>query len=334
MEISGGFMKKFKILCTGGSGFIGTHLVDLLVEEGIECANIDIQRPKKIEHKPFWRYCNILDLKKLQSIFREFQPTHVVHLAARARTDGKSLDDFQDNTEGTANVLAAVKNTPSVSRFIVTSTQHVRKPGSRLPENDVDFVPYGLYGQSKVITEQLTRQVALNCIWTIIRPTTVWGPWHPFMVDGLWRIMKKGYYLHPSGRSIVRSYGYVKNVVWQIMQILQSSSCAVDKKVFYLGEEPIRQIDWLNAFSRALINRNVRIVPRFAMRALALVGDGLNLLGIDFPMQTPRYLNMITDNFVPITPTYNAFGKPPYSIDEGIAQTIAWLKNHDSFWMN
>ena len=93
--------------------------------------------------------------------------------------EGKSLNDFRDNTIGTANVLEAIRKTPTISRVVITSSQHVRKPGSGLPQNDEDFAPHGLYGESKKITEQLTRWAGLPCIWTIIRPTTVWGPWHP-----------------------------------------------------------------------------------------------------------------------------------------------------------
>ncbi|MGB7116268.1 MAG: NAD(P)-dependent oxidoreductase, partial [Anaerolineales bacterium] len=177
----------------------------------------------------------MLDLDNLQDEFHKYKPTHVIHLAARASMEGESLDDFRENTDGSANVIKVVKATTSVNRIVVTSTQHVRKPGSGMPLNDEDFDPLMLYGQSKVITEQLTRNAGLDCNWTIIRPTNVWGPWHPHLGHGLWSLMKKGLYFHPSEKPVIRSYGYVRNVVWQIEKILGAPPVLVDQKVYYVG---------------------------------------------------------------------------------------------------
>lgn len=325
-------MTDMKVACTGGSGFIGTHLVDSFLDRRIEFVNLDIKPPLKSEHYGYWQRCDILDLEKLKAILSRFRSTHVVHLAARASLEGKALDDFRENTEGTANVLTAIKCTPSVSRVIVTSTQHVRRPGSGFPKDDEEFGPYGLYGQSKVDTEKLTRSSDLSCVWTIIRPTTVWGPWHPHLSHSLLYFMKKGWYLHPAGDKVVRSYGYVGNVVWQIGKLLQASSAIVDRRVYYVGEVPSKQIDWLNAFSRALNGRDVRVVPRRFIRLLAFIGDGLAMMGIKFPMYTSRFRNLTTNNIVPVEPIIKAFGKPPYSLDDGIQRTLQWLRSQGGIW--
>lgn len=315
-----------RLLCTGGSGFIGTHLADSFLSRGGDFINIDVATPKKETQAKYWAACNILDVRRLRSIFREFQPECVVHLAARASTEGKTLEDFRDNTTGTANVLEAIKNTPSISRVVITSSQHVRKPGSGLPKSDNDYVPHGLYGESKVITEELTRHADLTCIWTIIRPTTVWGPWHPFLPGGLWRWMRSGMYVHPHNDRVVRGYGYVKNVVWQIERILEAEGSLVDKKVYYVGEELMSQIDWINAFSKALCGRSVREVPAESLHFLALIGDALRLVGSNFPMDGARYFNLTTTNPVPMDFIIDAFGKPPYSLEMGIRETVKWLE--------
>jgi nucleoside-diphosphate-sugar epimerase len=321
-----------KVLCTGGSGFIGTHLMDSLHAKGVELLNIDIAKPKKQDHDAFWRECNILDLDHLRKVFKEFQPTHLVHLAARATTEGKSLDDFRDNTIGTSNVLEAVKETPSISRVIITSSQHVRKPGSGLPLHDEDFAPHGLYGESKVITEQLTRSAGLSCAWTIIRPTTIWGPWHPFLPDGLWAMIKRGIYFHPKNDPVIRSYGYVKNAVWQIEEILGAPSELINHKVYYVGDSPTKQLNWINAFSIALTSHNVTQVPKEWIKLLARIGDGLSSIGIKFPMNTPRYFNLTTTNPVPTDKIIKQFGAPPYSLENGIVETILWLRNRGGIW--
>lgn len=314
-----------KILITGGSGFIGTHLIDRLLESGNHFINLDIHTPKKPEHTVFWRNCNILNAKNLNNIFQEFKPTHIIHLAARATTDGKSLADYPDNTTGTKNVLDAIQGIPSIQRVVITSSQHVRKPGSGLPKQDDDYVPHGPYGESKVVTEQLTRGANLPCEWVIIRPTTIWGPYHPFLPSGLWRLMSKGLYFHPKNDPVVRSYGYVKNTAWLIAKLLEAPTGLVHQRTLYIGDEPIRQDQWIDAFSLALVGRPATKVPQSAIRLLARVGDYLNSLGISFPMNSDRFFNLTTTNPVQIAPVIKQLGQQPYALQQGIKETVNWL---------
>lgn len=317
-----------RVLCTGGSGFIGFHFCMRLIEQNIMFLNLDIKSPLVEEHKEAWSTCDILDDEKVLNIFHTFKPTYVVHLAARTSMEGESLNDYRENTIGTENVLEAIRKTPSVERVVVTSSQHVRKPGSGLPQYDEDFNPHGFYGESKVKTERLTRSADLDCVWTIIRPTNVWGPWHPFLADGLWRLMKKGLYVHPKDDPVIRSYGYVKNVVWQIGQILKARASVVNKKTMYIGEAPIKQRDWINAFSIAFNNHKVYTLPKSLIQALAWVGDLLRFAGFSFPMYSERFFNLTTSNPVPTDETIDLFGQPPYSLGDGVKATVAWLEKY------
>jgi nucleoside-diphosphate-sugar epimerase len=166
------------------------------------------------------------------SKFEKFQPTHVVHLAARTDTLSNSLDDYRVNTEGTTNILRCVQMIPNLQRIIITSSQFVFAPPG-LPKSDEDYNPIGAYGMSKSISEKSTKAAGLHCVWTIIRPTNVWGPWHPRYPKEFWLVLKKGLYFHPGGKPAIRSYGYVKNVVYQMMGILDASPSLVDKRVYY-----------------------------------------------------------------------------------------------------
>lgn len=318
-------MNNRKILITGASGFIGTHLVDLLINNGVEFINLDIQKPKKEEHNPFWFNCNILDFHAMDKKFSDFSPNIIIHLAAKATMNGKSIHDFKDNTDGTENVIRCIKKNKKISKVLITSSQHVRKPGSGLPKNDEDYVPHGFYGESKVITERLTRLAKLDCTWSIIRPTTIWGPYHPTLPYGLWKIMKSGLYFHPNNDQVIRSYGYVKNVVWQIIRLLEADSKIVNQKVFYVGDKVIPQIDWINAFSNALSKRNVIQVPSEMIKILSLIGDIFQIFRFNFPMNSQRYFNLTTTNPVPLEPIFELFGDPPFNFKEGLIDTVNWL---------
>lgn len=104
-----------KVLITGGSGFIGTNLVEYYLEKDIAFLNIDWNPPLNPAHTAHWHECDIMDKAALQEIFSSYKPTVVIHLAARTDTDIYELDgdlsEYVQNTEGTINVLNCIKNT-------------------------------------------------------------------------------------------------------------------------------------------------------------------------------------------------------------------------------
>lgn len=313
-----------RILVTGGSGFIGTSLIDILLERNIQVINLDIKPPSKNTHEVYWQICDILDLDLTMSIFKKFQPTYVVHLAARTDTISSNLDDYKVNTNGTANILECIKVASDVQRIIITSSQFVYGPPG-IPKSDEDYNPLGAYGTSKMISEKLTRSAGLSCIWTIVRPTNIWGPWHPRYPREFWLVLKKRVYVHPGGRPAIRSYGYVRNVVVQILKVLDAPPTIVNKKVYYLGDPPISLLDWVNGFSLAITGKSVRTIPRWLFKTLAMVGSILGVFGVHFPIQLSRYRSMTEDYFSPMEPTFANFGSPPCTLEDGIKETVNWL---------
>jgi nucleoside-diphosphate-sugar epimerase len=320
-------MKASKILITGGSGFIGTNLINDLENLQVEILNIDKDPPHMVSQRAFWKQGNIMNYDQLAEIFERFQPTHVIHLAARTDTDSNILSDYDENVFGTKNILNIVSKTPSVERLIITSTQFVNQYNG-VPKNDLDFAPHTTYGESKVINEQDTRSKNLSCTWTIIRPTNIWGPWHKRYPYEFWKILADNKYIHPGKMNITRSYGYVGNVTWQISRILNAPDVVVNKKVFYVGDHPIKLYDWANGFALAQTGKNVRIVPPIVVKTLALAGEALKLLKIKFPITLSRYKSMTTSNAIPMTAVHMAFGTPPYSLQQGIEVTVYWMKTY------
>ncbi|MDJ1484987.1 NAD(P)-dependent oxidoreductase [Cytophagaceae bacterium YF14B1] len=319
-------MTNTKLLVTGGSGFIGTNLITYCLKHGIDVINVDWNPPLDVSHKPHWINCDILDQDALQKVFSDYQPTHVVHLAARADTDEQQdMAAYLQNTEGTRHVLECVKNTPSIERLIVTSTQFVCQPGY-YPQHDEDYNPVNLYGMTKILTEQFTRHASLSCSWTIIRPTTIWGPWSLRYRDVFFKTLKSGLYFHPSKENVIRSYGYVNNVVFQIMQILTLEEEKVNGKVFYVGDEPFELKEWVNTVSQVLTGKKVNIIPTGLVKTMASIGDILTAFKIRFPITSGRFRSMTSSYVTPMDDTINVLGKAPYSIQQGVEETINWYK--------
>jgi nucleoside-diphosphate-sugar epimerase len=319
-----------RILITGGSGFIGTNAIEALSNDADAILNYSVHPPLNPDQAPYWHAGNILDPGVTTAVFREFQPDRVLHLAARAECDENTTveEGYRANTEGTRNVLAAIRATPSVQRAIITSSQFVCAPG-RLPKTDTDYFPETVYGESKVVTEQLTREADLPCCWTIIRPTNIWGPWHMRYRREFWRVVERGLYVHPGRQPVIRCYGYVKNVFHQMRRIFAADVGLVRGKTLYVGDRPINLLDWTDGFSRALTGRKARVVPRPLMRALALAGDiPTTLTAKPFLINSSRYRSMITNYETPMEPTFELLGENPYSLEAGIAETVRWLGSH------
>lgn len=110
-----------RIFVTGGSGFIGTNLVAELLRRGDPVLNFDSSAPRCDEQAGLWRQGDLLDAEALRQAMRDFVPEAVFHLAARADCDENTTVEkgYRANTDGTANVLAAIKATPSVKRAII-----------------------------------------------------------------------------------------------------------------------------------------------------------------------------------------------------------------------
>lgn len=321
--------RQSRWLVTGASGFIGTNLMAELLRRQAVVQNLDAQAPLDVVQLPFWRQVDLLNAAEIRAAFIGWQPTHVVHLAARTECDECTTVEagYRVNTEGTANVLEAIRQTPSVERVIITSSQYVCGP-EHFPKDMQDYGPHTVYGQSKVITEQLTRRAELPCIWSLIRPTNIWGPWHLRYRQEAWAVIRKGFYLHPAGKPVVRCYGYVGNIVHYIYKIMTIAPELVQAQTFYLGDPPMDIFVWANAFSLGLRGRTARRVPRPLLRAIGGVGDALNRCGFKFPLTSSRYRSMTSDYLCPMDNTYTVLGPPPITLQQGVDETLVWLKQY------
>jgi GlcNAc-P-P-Und epimerase len=317
-----------RLLFTGASGFIGVNAVAHFSKRTL-LINLDIQAPLDDAQHVFWRKLDIMDFPALRAALTSFSPTHVVHMAARTEcVENVSVEEgYAVNTVGTQNVLNAVGECNSVQRLVVVSSQYVCGPG-RLPRHDTDFFPHTVYGQSKAVSELLTRKSALPCQWVIVRPTNVWGPWHLRYRREAWHVIGKGFYLHPGGDPVVRSYAYVGNVVWQIDNILQAATSAVNEQVFYLGDAPVDIYQWSDAFSMALRGQHAHRVPRSILRALGLFGSLAASLGISFPLTSRRFRSMTQNYPTPMKKTLDTFGPPPFTLNQGVSETVKWLTSY------
>ena len=322
-----------RVLITGGSGFIGTNLVERFINRGDEILNIDIQPPRNSAHRKYWEDVDILDMPRLIESISSFSPDVVIHMAARTDLAGEAPEDYLANTEGVSNVILALEPAKNLRLVIFASSMLVCRIGYR-PTVEDDYAPSTAYGVSKVEGEQRVRTEARGKFpWIILRPTSIWGPWFGAPYRDFFTIVKHGRYIHPLGRRIRRNYGFVLNSVYQIEQLIEAGGAGLLKRTIYLADyEPIELKDWACRIQRAFGAPTIREVPLGLLRLGAKLGDLLKGCGIKgFPLTSFRLNNLLTDCLLDTTPLKNNIGPLPFDLSTGVEITCSWISsNQDS----
>lgn len=318
-----------RVLVTGSAGFIGRHLVRHLICSGYDVHGLDRVKSGWCHQRYAESTGDLCDGAWLAGVVREVDPAAILHLAARTDLDEtRHLAGYAANTEGVSNLIAAVASSPSVRRVICTSSQLVCRIGY-LPTHDEDYRPTTLYGASKVETEQRWRRAdGAGRSWCIVRPTTIWGPgMNPHYLT-FFSLLRDGRYFHVSGGPIAKSYGYVGNTVHQYQKLLEAPHGAIHRRTFYLADHPpISLQEWAEAFRVSFDAPKIRTLPRSIAQVLAVVGDGVQAIGVRrFPFTSFRLSNVVTPSVVDLSSTVEVCGLPPVPLEAGVSMTTAWLR--------
>lgn len=317
-----------KILVTGASGFIGTNLLEDLIEKGYEVLNIDCQNPKIKERENLWKKINIVDYASFEKAVLDFAPDYIVHLAARTDLDGKTLEDYAANTVGVENLMKIVHKLPDLKKVMIASSKFVTRNGYQI-KNQHDYCPHTKYGESKVETERRVWADQPQCDWCIIRPTSIWGPWFGVPYRNFFDMVMRRMYFHIGHIKCHKTYGYIGNAIYQIEQLLFNPTPDEENKVFYIGDEPAYEInEWADEIANEL-GFKVPTMPVWFVKCLAKFGDFVGLFGVHFPMQSFRFGNMTNDGTNDMSNTYVIAPEMPYSRLEGTKATIEWIRKYE-----
>jgi nucleoside-diphosphate-sugar epimerase len=278
-------------------------------------------------HRDIWRRVDLLDRRGLMREVAAFEPTHVLHLGARTDLVGGSAADYAANTIGVEHLLDSLTRTPCMQRALLASSRLVCEIGYR-PRTDTDYRPTTAYGASKVEGERIVRQRSdVGFPWTIVRPTSIWGPWFGVPYRGFFEAVIAGRYVHPSGRRIRKSFGFVGNTVHQLESLLTANAGAVDRGTFYLADyPPLEVLDWAESIKAQVSDRRVRQAPLPLLRAAARLGDALSAVGWKAPPLTSfRLNNLLTEMVFDLDPLRELVGMPPFDLYHGVRETLTWL---------
>jgi len=223
-----------KILVTGSAGFIGSHLVDNLLNKGHTVYGIDdlsggyLENISTIAKKTFFKI-NLRNKNKTADFISTIKPKIIYHLAASAR-EGLSQFSPIEHTENNYNaylnlLIPAINN--KVKRIVLCSSMAVygdQKPPfyETMPRKPVD-----IYGVAKTAMEEATEIMAdvYKFEYVILRPHNVYGPRQnladPYrnvvaiFINSLLR--KKPFYIYGDGEQ-KRAFSYIDDIIPPIVK--------------------------------------------------------------------------------------------------------------------
>lgn len=261
-----------KIMVTGGAGFIGSHIVDRLIEKGnnvIIIDNLSTGLKENINPKAIFYEADITDNKSLNKIFEKEKPNKVIHAAAQIKVEA-SIDnpvlDAQTNIMGGLNVLECCRKF-KVKKivYLCTGGALYGNPEYVPVDEKHPIRPVSPYGLSKYVLEQYFYQYHMHFKINFIslRFSNVYGPRDitesnhviPLFIHNL--LNKNEPYITGDG-SQGRDFIYVGDVV----DAVELSMDANPRDLFLnIGTEKVISINEL--FSELISILKMRIKPRY-----------------------------------------------------------------------
>jgi UDP-glucuronate 4-epimerase len=317
-----------RVLITGTAGFIGYHLANRLLSDGLEVAGLDnfndyySVRLKRDRHARLAAQArfhghegDLCDLEGLRRLCADFQPECVVNLAAQAGVRHSLVDPFvyqRSNVEGFLNVLECCRHARPQPRLIYASTSSVYGAGKTLPfsEDQRTDAPLSLYAATKQANELMAHSYShlfgLQCIG--LRFFTVYGPWgRPDMAMWLFAdAMRQGRPIQLFNRGeMYRDFTYVDDIVAGVAGCIRSATLpACD--VYNIG----------NHRSERLMD-----VVQIIARELGIASPKVELL----PMQGGD----VPATYASVEKLRNAIGyEPTTPIEVGVPKFVAWFKEY------
>jgi UDP-glucuronate 4-epimerase len=307
-----------RILITGAAGFIGTHLMASLIDDGFDVVGIDnfndfydpnLKKVRVISHGHHVFPVDLKNFDELDRAFSVIKPDMVMHLAARANVRdsfGREVMYHQDNIDATQNLIQVCKMY-DVNKVIYASTSSVYG-GTPIPptgwtEDEVTGHQLNAYAYTKYINE---CQFRISGLYNVgLRFFTVYGPWgRPDMA------------LFQFTDAIVKgepieayNYGKMKRDFTYIGDIVQGIKLAMfsdteNNEIYNIGRgKQVELMHFIDCISNELGREaDVVLAPRHPADTLETWSDTTKLRGLGY--------------------------QPIVNIEEGVAAFVRWYKEY------
>ena len=310
-----------RIVITGASGFIGSHLVPALVGAGFEISCI-LEPGAENPFVGVQTYsADICTTRGLSEALTGAKA--VVHLAARnhvlKETAKDPLSEYRRvNVEGTRNVIRAARE-QGVGLFVhLSSIKAVGEGTGEILDETAPCLPSTPYGISKLESEEVVRAEADGTGMTVVifRLPMVYGPGNKGNLPRMIRWADRGLPFPLVQPDNLRSMVYVGNVVAGVLVVLESLWSRKATQGTYIVKD---ESDYSTRMIYSSICRELGKASRF----------------IPLPAVLGRFAGAISEDFRKVTSSFRVSSAkireeigfvPPFSAEEGSARTVEWYK--------
>ncbi|MPS72098.1 MAG: NAD(P)-dependent oxidoreductase [Chryseobacterium sp.] len=315
----------------GGSGFIGTHLVNLISEKypNSTIYNLDI---KENNHsgKSVFIYCDVIE--KIDIKVSVYPEDIIFNFAAVHTTPGHPDHEyFETNIKGAENVTAFAEK-HNIKKLLFTSSIAPYGASEEIKTEITLPMPNTPYGISKLVAEKI------HMIWqikkdterqlTIVRPGVVFGKGENGNFTRLYWGIKKHRFFYPGRKDTIKASIYVKELVNFMLYRIEMDKA--DVEIYNCTYEPAFTIEEIsNAMMKATgMKRTIYKIPggtlKFAAGVIGVLG------GRSFGIHPDRVKKLMISTNISGKKLKDSGYKFQYSFDEALKD---WYKDNDNLYL-
>jgi len=324
-----------KVLVTGATGFIGSHVADKLLAKGyyVRCIARKTSNLRWLDGKNFEIVEASLD--NPESLIKAVEGVdYVYHVAGL--TFARNYEEFlKGNRDATANLISVVeKHAPNIKRFLFVSSQTVAGPAKSLYEPVDETTPRNpitSYGRSKKEAEDVVLSYKDKIPFTIVRAPAVYGPRDTAIYD-IFRTVKMGLGTMVGFRDKYISLIHSEDLSRGIIEAAESEKTK-DEIYFVSSEEFYTWKQLINIIAEKMNKKFVLKIrlPHFIVLTVAAISEFLGKFSDKPPVfNYEKGIDFIQDYWICSTEKAKRdFGyRQMMSIEDGMQNTIEWYKQN------
>lgn len=319
------FWKNRTAFVTGASGFVGANVVKQLIGQGakVVCLQRDAVRANPLDLLGLREKVTVIngvveDFTLMARILNEYEIDAVFHLAAQAivgAANRSPLSTFESNIRGTYCLLEACRQSPTVKRVAVASSDKAYGSHTTLPYTE-DFALQGLfpYDVSKTCTDLLAQSFAhtYDLPVTITRSANIYGAGDMNLsriIPGtILSLLQNEQPIIRSDGTPVRDFIYVEDIARGYLLLAEKIDETKGEAFNFGPGEPVQMLELVKTIIR-LMGKENEIEPLI--------------------MRRTKIENEIDAQYLSSEKIYNRLGwKEEISLENGLKQTIEWYKTN------
>ncbi len=314
---------------TGGTGFVGSHLVEALLERGVEVRCLVRSDPKWLAGLPVEIIQgDLFDEKALRAGMAGADIAY--HVAGMTRAPRYEAL-HRANVEGTKNLLDAAKNA-DVAKVLVTSSLAAVGPSGATPLTEEALLrPISDYGRSKAEMERCISERTSGPPVVVVRPPAVWGPREADIFQLIKAVQQLRIFpIVGRGNAPQLDLVHVRDLVNGMIAAAETD--ATRGETYFLGGPRAYSWDEIGQAIRTALGHGALSIhiPRALMQPLGLASEGIGkVLGRYPALNREKAREGKATWLISSKKARTDFGyAPTVSLEEGMRETVRWYREN------